>query len=214
MKKESDLYEALRGVGSKATFGSPIIAALLSSLLLGQAGKMAGPWAVRRFTGMSGPGSDPNFEFSQGQEDKIRNRFKWTGRALGALPWLPLIYSNLKGASMKKSAQFIPYHMSRELLIGDPYMSTMQKAQAVSLLDTSARLSPLSSSGSKVRGILTTGDMIRGAVGAGMGFGASRVAGTVMGLTLGLPSQTLRRFSQLGTLAGALAGAGVITKGD
>jgi hypothetical protein len=59
-------------------------------------------------------------------------------------------------------------------------------------------------------GLISTKDLIRGAVGAGVGYGAATLFGKTLGAVFGLPAQTQQKLSRIGAVGGLLNGLGIL----
>jgi 2'-5' RNA ligase len=83
-------------------------------------------------------------------------------------------------------------------VMADVTLNPMEKARALYAID-------LADSGNDFRGLVTTPDLIRGAIGAGMG----AMAGRVLGALGGLPSATQSRMARVGAVGGLLRATGL-----
>ena len=157
---------------------------------------------------------------------KIRKRFGITGFLLGASPWLFPLYKNIqekgfakglfgsmgevqKPAYITKRADLIPMGPALEVLGQDQYLSLPQKLFVSEIFGEAASHAAIG--GSKLHGLLSTNDLIAGALGAGLGYGTGYVAGNVLSQIFALPSESVRKLSRTGELAGFLYGAGIIS---
>lgn len=153
------------------------------------------------------------------QFETARRRMGILGAGLGALPGLALTGQNVyekgleglwepygKEASLKQ-ADVIDYTTATTTIQDDPYLDDNAKAKLSGIFDMG--MQRVQHEG-KARGLLTTGDLIQGAVGAGLGWGAAALAGPFLGKVFSLPEGTQRKFSNTGLLAGAILGSGVI----
>jgi len=79
-------------------------------------------------------------------------------------------------------------------VLADPKMSLSQKAVAFDVLSKAAD--------GRDSGLITKNDLVRGALGAGMGYVAAQTMGRVLGAVFGLDRTSQRRLSQAGALGG------------
>jgi len=86
------------------------------------------------------------------------------------------------------------------LVMGDHILTREQKRDILSVLYNST---------DGVKGILTTGDVVRGAIGAGIGSLTAKYLGTVLGGTFHMSPQTLSKLQTTGAFAGMLRGSGL-----
>lgn len=220
-----DSYETARKVLSTATLGGrPAIAAGLSGVGLGLLASRFGPNIVfalarRSPIGPQMPAVTPE------QMRMMRRRFGVLGLGAGMLPWMPLVHQLMqeqgpigmvgrfqgeKPAAASKQAAVIDYQSSMRTIAQDPFLPSAAKAQLADIFNTARdRSEPAAASG--LRGMLTMSDVIKGAVGAGLGHTGAVVAGSLLGSVFGLPPGLQKKLSTTGALAGALIGSGIIS---
>ena len=97
----------------------------------------------------------------------------------------------------------IPVNQSIEIVREDPFLDLEHKLRTTGILQLAA--------GDKRYGIITTKDLWRGLVGAGLGYVAAAPAARALGAFFSLPLSTQKRLSTMGALAGSLWNTGVIT---
>jgi len=89
-------------------------------------------------------------------------------------------------------------------IAGDKYLTPKEKNHMMSIVHGGA-----AQSANPWKGSLTTQDIVRGAIGAGIGSYAAKYIGTVVGGAFGgLSEKTLSRVQNTGALAGMLRGTG------
>jgi len=216
-------YDRVRGLLSQITGGSPLGAAALTGGGGAALGALLGPTIASWLTGMprdAGPLqflASPAGGIPDELKGRIRRRFAVLGGVLGLSPWvIPAIERMRKDSSiqLEKGAsleEYIAYAPSIQVLENDPFLTDPQKREVLSIFRGAAEHSNIRSQPSgKLHGLLTTEDLIAGAVGAGLGYGGGATAGLVLSNIFGLPTKTVRRLSRIGTLAGALLGSGII----
>jgi len=99
----------------------------------------------------------------------------------------------------------IDFSQASNAVLGDPRIPANQKRELLRVLHGGAAQSQ-----DPLKGLLTTGDVVRGAVGAGVGSVAAKYLGTVFGGVFGgLKPSTLEKVQNAGALAGMLRGTGV-----
>lgn len=104
------------------------------------------------------------------------------------------------------SAMGFPAHYSIAQIENDPYMSPVDKAKAVSVIDEA--------SGGR-SGLVGWDDIARAGVGAGIGYAAASLFGKVLsGVFGGLDRGTQKKIQASGALAGLLMNTGVIKSGS
>lgn len=101
-----------------------------------------------------------------------------------------------------KNRSHISVNSSIDTIMADPTLSPLQKAIGVDILDKADQAG-------RKGGLITTGDIVSGAVGAGLGYGAGLATGKVMGTVFGLPKATQKRLAQAGALGGLLRMTGI-----
>ncbi len=87
----------------------------------------------------------------------------------------------------------------------DPFLSAAERLQAKALVQTASQLGGQSSG----RGLVSTGDLVRAAIGAVGGRVVGRAAGSMLGSLFGLAPATQRRLAQAGTIAGIARATGI-----
>jgi len=206
---------------ARYTGRTPLTKMLTHGALLGGAGALLAPSILKH----TAPGL-----YARVNVPRLRGVAGALGVLAGTVPWIPWGYANVKakgvpgmwsthpykyptmweslfsktgswglGKSMDtfslKEYPTIPMTHSLQTITNDPYMDNVLKAEAFDTM--------MQASGGKKHGLISIGDVIRTTVGAGLGYRA----GNLMGSLFGLPAQTQRRLSQAGLLAGALEGA-------
>jgi hypothetical protein len=164
-----------------------------STLAAGAAGRYLIPPVLRAMT--------PNKTF--GDEDRQRSFARrlgllaalGTGATLTGLTWPPVKQAD---ASSLFGNDTIPISGTLSDILNDSKLDMVQKAKLVSVVTNA--------SGGKFKGLISPGDILRGAVQAGLGYATGKILGTVFAL----PEQTTNRLGQAGALGSLLMGAGVI----
>ena len=109
---------------------------------------------------------------------------------------------------MTKFAQYHPFisvEDSVRRVMRDPFLTPAQKSDTIRVLHGGAAVSNTS-----FRGSISTGDVVRGAVGAGIGGWVAKKLGTALGGAFGgLSESTLNKVQNTGALAGMLRGTGL-----
>jgi hypothetical protein len=140
--------------------------------------------------------------------DKLAGFFgEYTPPKLGelGLPGSPVSYGGISpytpGFGVIGGNQF-GLGQALSTVLTDTNLSTTQRAVAVKTLTQAAQVSRDNT--------LNTQDLIRGAVGAGVGYGAATLLGKTLGAVFGLPSNTQQKLSQIGAVGGLLNGLGIL----
>jgi hypothetical protein len=94
-----------------------------------------------------------------------------------------------------------PVGHSMELIATDPVMTPVDKALAMNVILTASNNQP--------RGLIGLGDLVRGAVGAGLGYAAGTMVAKAMDGLLGLPDPIQKVLHATGAIGGALMAAGL-----
>jgi len=109
---------------------------------------------------------------------------------------------------MEKFALYSPFidtDHSINRVMHDPFLTPGQKSDTIRVLHGGAAQSPTS-----IKGIMSTGDVVKGAVGAGIGGWVAKKLGTALGGAFGgLSEKTLNKVQNTGMLAGMLRGTGL-----
>jgi len=106
---------------------------------------------------------------------------------------------------VSRYGQFVNIGDSTSRIMGDPFLTPLQKSDTIRMLYGGA-----SSSTNSLRGSITTNDIVRGAVGAGLGGVTAKYLGTVLGGVFGgLSKSTMNKVQNVGALAGMLRGSGI-----
>jgi len=202
-------YEAARRVLSILSLGGrPIPAAILSGLGFGYIASRLGPSALLQLSQLSKGIYQPTPQELMG----MRRRFGIFGALFGAAPWLPLVYRQAREGTLlrpfEKRSDYISFPGSLQTIASDPYLPSDAKAQ---LTDIFIQGFNKAEPRGKLLGLLTTTDLIRGAVGAGIGGAGASLAGVLLGRLFGLPQGLRKDLSRTGALAGALLGSGIIS---
>lgn len=128
------------------------------------------------------------------------------GRGLGEALFRPF---HPKQASEKKAGMndMVPYQSGvGNLIMIDPVLSSYEKAVA---LDTVRR----AAESSTAKGLVSVGDLVRGAIGAGMGYTGANLMGKLLGFTFGMSPGSQKTLGYAGALGGLLGNTGVIRGG-
>jgi len=104
-----------------------------------------------------------------------------------------------------KRADFVDFRDSMNTISRDPFMSPYEKDYFTNVFTQARRKAPDSR-----KDRLSSGDLIKGFVGAGLGGTAASIGGNVAGKLFGLPQGVRDSMTQVGTFAGALRGSGII----
>ena len=108
-----------------------------------------------------------------------------------------MTYAPPMGASMG-----IPAHYTAQQIDNDPYMSPMEKAKALMIIEQASDGRP---------GLISWRDVSRAAIGAGIGYAGATLFGKVLsGIFGGIAPSSQRRLQQAGTVAGMLVNTGVL----
>ncbi len=202
--------------------GRPLALAGLGGAALGGLGYTMGPRLAMGVLGRL-PGAGPRGFRSREQYEEAKRRMGMLGAALGAAPGLYLTGQNLQekglsglwkksfdkqaraslGERLMKRADTVDYFDAVETVSRDPYLGPEDR-KTVSEIFNRARQK------SKSNRMLTTEDVVRGAVGAGFGWGGAALAGPVITKLFSLPKGTQRKISNTGMLAGGLWGSNII----
>lgn len=86
---------------------------------------------------------------------------------------------------------------AREDIASDRYLSPYEKSRLLSSVPSG-------------RGMITAGDVARGALGAGIGYTGAGLLGTTLGTLFGMSRPTQRKLRTAGAIAGALRGTGFL----
>ncbi len=109
---------------------------------------------------------------------------------------------------MIKVAQYNPFisiDNSMSKIVNDPFLTPEQKGDTIRVLHGGASVSPHS-----LQGLVSTRDIVRGAVGAGIGGITAKYLGTVLGGVFGgLSKNTMNKVQNVGAFAGMLRGTGL-----
>ena len=177
---------------------SPYLAALTHAGAGAGLGYLFGYPLAERLAARLGAGPvDPEMK------QKIKKRMMLLGAIGGGAIPLTFGLAQTFGATPEpdaapKTAEEIGISTARGTIIADPHMTVYEKVQGLNMLDEASR--------GRTAGIVSYGDMVRAAVGAGMGYAAASVLGTV----LAMPPAATRRLSNIGILGGILANTGII----
>lgn len=99
----------------------------------------------------------------------------------------------------------VDFYQASNAILNDARISPGDKREVLRVLHGGA-----SQSNDPIRGLLSTGDIVRGAVGAGLGSMTAKYMGTVLGGVFGgLKPSTMQKVQNAGALAGMLRGTGV-----
>lgn len=117
------------------------------------------------------------------------------------------LYNKLVG--LRKSGSYsmaapIPLDYTRFHVLDDPNLMLSEKASLVNILDKSDPATR--------HGLVTSHDIARGALGAGIGYASASLLGKTVGALFGeLPESTLNKAKKTGIVAGLLRGTGIWT---
>jgi len=120
------------------------------------------------------------------------------------IPWEDIAAIPIeKGSGYKKSAGLldslnVPVGESLGLIQSDPVLSPVEKAVAMSVIQDA--------NNNRLKGLVSTRQLVGAAVDAGLG----SLAGRVLGEVFSLPPRKKRKLSRLGLLGGLLANTGVL----
>ena len=94
----------------------------------------------------------------------------------------------------------IPVSHTRMQLLDDPFLSVREKSDIIQALDNTGKRS----------GMITTSQLIKGGIGAGLGYASASVMGRAVGAMFGgLETKTQKRLQRAGVIAGVLRGTGI-----
>lgn len=107
-------------------------------------------------------------------------------------------------AGLLKQSQLDGFYMrpAVESIILDPTLSNMQRNEAIQFLNNADTNYP--------KGLITKQELVRAAVGSGLGYLAGQAVGGTLELLLGMPAQQRRRLAQIGAIGGLLTNTGII----
>lgn len=109
---------------------------------------------------------------------------------------------------MEKFAQYSPFistEDSVQRVRSDPYLTPTQKNDIIRVLYGGA-----SNSQNSLQGVMSTKDVVKGAIGAGIGGWVAKSLGTAVGGAFGgLSDKTLNKVQNVGAFAGMLRGTGL-----
>jgi hypothetical protein len=121
------------------------------------------------------------------------------------LPGSPKLYGGVSpytpGLGITDDSEF-PVNQAISTVLTDTGLNTVQRVLAIKAIGEAAQ--------KKQDSLITSADLVRGAVGAGVGYGVATMFGKTLGAVFGLPAQTQRRLSQMGAVGGLLNGIGVL----
>lgn len=168
-----------------------------------------------------GAGKTVNY-FRGGTKDEKKRRLKnWTLLGGAGLGVPSLLYSGVlagagirdkglwglvdypgKSASVAKRAffsspqQMFPVNHSLSMIRSDPALTPVEKALISDVI--------LQGSEGKRRGLISVGDLTRGAIGAGFGYAGGALLASAMNGLIGLPTPAQKALKATGAIAGAL----------
>lgn len=93
-------------------------------------------------------------------------------------------------------------NQAMQTVMNDPIMSPVQKVQTMTIIRDAVSQNQ--------RPLLTTKDLVRAAVGTGIGYAEGAIAGKIMGAVFGLPPQTQQTISRIGAFGGLLKATGIL----
>lgn len=94
----------------------------------------------------------------------------------------------------------IPVGSAAQMLLADKLMNPLQRAMTFQVLQDASQQQPT----------VTTGSLVRAAVGAGLGYVGGNLVGRFMGAVFGVPPALQHRVAQVGALGGLLNAVGVL----
>jgi len=94
----------------------------------------------------------------------------------------------------------VPISFATDTIRRDPYMDARLKTQTLNIFGAT---------GEGRTGLISTGDLVRGAVKAGLGFAGGYIAGRALGSLFSLPTNMTNALSATGGIAAALKNTGV-----
>jgi hypothetical protein len=101
--------------------------------------------------------------------------------------------------SLQDAANLVTVAQGQNAILNDRTMNPFDKARALEAVQSAASASPQ-------QGLLSVGDLVRGAIGAGLGYGAS----TLLGSMVGADPSTLTLVQRLGMGLGTLMNTGLL----
>ena len=158
---------------------------------------------------------------SKEQEDKRKRMMTIIGGGLGVAPAAAFGMGRMmrgkglgealfapfhKGAEEKEAGMtdMVPYHSGvNNLIMMDPILSSYEKAVAMESVRRAAEQSTQ-------KGLVSVGDLVRGAIGAGVGYLGANLIGKVLGFTFGMSPDSQKTLGMAGALGGLLGNTGVI----
>ena len=96
----------------------------------------------------------------------------------------------------------IPIAYTSSLIAADPMLSYDQKLQALQLVNEAAQ--------GQRHGLISPGQLVDAALGAGVGWLGARALGSMMGTVFGLDLHSQKQLGNIGLVGGALLGSGVV----
>ena len=124
-----------------------------------------------------------------------------TGEGLGSALLRP--FHAKQSEDLEKESYVPAWPGTENIIMNDPVMSPYEKAVAMqSVANALAQ--------SDKKGMFTVGDLVRGAIGAGLGYGGARVAGKLLGFSFGLSPSAQKRLGQIGAIGGLLGNTGIL----
>lgn len=112
-------------------------------------------------------------------------------------PWSPYAYGGVNPAMN----QYTGVAEATGAVMADTSMDPYQKALAITVIQEAA--------GDKPHGLVTTSDLVRGAVGLGLGYTAGSLFGKVLGAVGTLPPTTQKTLARVGAIGGLLRATGI-----
>ncbi len=92
--------------------------------------------------------------------------------------------------------EHISVNAAANAVLGDPKMTLSQKSVAFDVLSKA--------SNGRDSGLITQNDLVRGALGAGFGYMAAKMVGSMLGSVFGLDRTSQRRLTQAGVIGGVI----------
>ena len=219
--KQASTEDDDRTLGQMVTRGNPWLLAGLAGILGGGTGYLGAEAleglldeTTRRYSHLM-PGEheiEDEYDIMNPVEEAERARnFRRRMALAGGLSAaaLPTYYAiqDMRKTSSEKQAHMISYDSSLSTIQDDQFLNSNQKNQVTSILGNANSRAPQSR---KLHGMLSTSDLVRGAVGAGLGREAASMTGSVLGSIFDLPQGMQKRLSDVGALAGGLIGTKIV----
>lgn len=222
-------YEDVRNITSKITLGNPLVGGALTAGGMGLLGYKFGPRIAKTLTsGLNRviPGNVPQDPYkSQAEVQKTRNRMGLALAAMGAAPWMVPAYDAYKEGDLfekygsvdgentpadmiKRATEYIDSSFAKQVIEEDEHIGPSDTAFAKNIFDEAEKRAPKTT---RMQNLVNVDQLTRGAVGAGLGYGAASIVGPMLGGVFGMPRGTVNTLKTTGGLAGALKGSGILS---